>query len=91
MQIIQVKRNQTLFDIALEQYGNVEAVVWLVEDNQLNGVTDNIWEGQELKLRAAVMNQRMVNYLKKYTVATREGVIAEGIGFWEIERDFVVS
>lgn len=89
MRVIEVKHNQNLFDIALQEYGNVAGCFWLVEDNDLNGITDNLNIGQELVVRDEVLNRLVKSHLTTEVIAT--GVDAEGIGFWEINKDFIVS
>ncbi len=91
MQTIKVKQNQTLMDVALQEYGDVFGVFWLVEDNQLNGITANIHQGEELLIREQKMNKRMVDYLRPHEIATGEGVQGTGIGYMKIGTDFKIA
>lgn len=64
MKKIKVFEGQNLFDIALQEYGAIDALVKLAVDNDLR-VDDDLTDGQELLIdEAAVINQQMVNYFK---------------------------
>ena len=93
MRNIEVKYGQSLFDIALQYYGSIEAVFWIVEDNNLNGIVDNVYEGDTLQIRDTVMNKQIVTELSKVTVATiyNESDRASGIGYMQVERDFDIK
>ncbi|WP_080058287.1 LysM peptidoglycan-binding domain-containing protein [Spirosoma aerolatum] len=84
-----IKSEQSLFDIAVEVYGDVTAVFWLLDDNpQLNGLTDRIKRGEVLRVRDASMNPRLVNYLADFgsirTISEKDKPI--GIDFWRAEE-----
>jgi hypothetical protein len=92
MRVIKVIEDQTLLDVAVQEYGNSEGVFWLVEDNpNLNGITDNIFKGDELLLRDKKINKNMVNFLSEYSIATAKDARGEGIGYWIVGNDFIVS
>lgn len=92
MRIIEVKHNQTLMDIALQEYGDVQGVFWLVDDNkELYGIVDTIEGGQELLIREEPMNVVMRDFLSSHVVATRDQSTGEGIGFWRMENEFIIS
>ena len=89
----EVKIGQSLFDIAIEVYGDASGVVWLCEDNpQLPGPTGPISAGEILAIRAEKINTRVVGYLAVHapfqTISERE--LPTGIGFWRVE-DYVVN
>ena len=87
-----VKSNQTLFDVALECYGNAQGVYWLVADNKLNGITDTINAGQVLLVRDVANNPRVANELQVRQVATATtDSLGTGIGWWQIDNDFEVQ
>ena len=83
-----VKHKQSLLDIALERYGTVAGLFDLIEANQLNGPTDNAYVGMSLVVpRSSQKNNRIVNYLSTYTVATLSDAIrATGIGWMVCSR-----
>lgn len=84
---------QSLFDVAVEVYGNVEAVNWLVEDNpQLPGPTGPVVAGQVLALRNGAMNARLAAILADYapfqTVTSQD--MPSGIGYWNL-TDYILQ
>jgi hypothetical protein len=93
MRSITAKYGQSLFDIALEYYGNIQGVFWLVEDNELNGITDNVFEGDPLLIRDEILNNNIVEALKVYSVATIFDIEerAEGIDYMIVEQSLIVE
>lgn len=92
MRSITVKINQSLFDIALEQYGSIEGVYWLVEDNELlTGITDNVFPTDTLLIRDEVINNKAQKYLSDYDITTVEDARGSGIGYMRIGIDFKVE
>ena len=78
-QIIVVQEGQSLFDIALQHYGNAEAVIDLVSDNGLQGITQQLQAGQLLMVITASerYNKAIVNYYRANGClpATQQGVL----------------
>lgn len=92
MPIIKVKIDQTLMDIALQEYGDIDGVFWLVQDNtDLIGITDTLQEGQSLIIREEKIKPKMVEVLKSANIATAGKARGEGIGYWVIGIDFIVT
>lgn len=91
MRTINAKKHQTLFDIALQEYGDAQGVFWLVEDNGLLGVVDTLKDNQPLKIRPQAVNAAMRDYLRPYEIATGETARGQGVGFWFVQDDFVIS
>jgi len=93
MRAISVLKNQSLFDIAIKEYGSVYAVTWLLEDNPtLKSIVDNVYEGDELLIRDQKHNAQVQLYLSPYKIATLPSTgRADGIGFMKVETDFLVS
>jgi hypothetical protein len=90
-----VSDGQNLLDICLQYYGSIEALPDLCDANKLN-MDSVLTTGQVLLLDdALVRDQEVVNYyaevLGNYQVNTGDDQGAEGIGYWTIEQDFVVS
>lgn len=79
---------QSLFDIAIEVYGDVQGVVWLIQDNQLLGPTDPLTPGAKLTVRPAAINARAVVYLADFAPfnTITEADVPQGIGFWKTEE-----
>lgn len=60
-----INPGQTAFDVAIAQYGSIEAIGWLLTDNDYSGefILGAIsQEGQVLALREATLNKAVVNY-----------------------------
>lgn len=56
---------QTIFDIALEQYGDVAGLRFLLEDNDINGelvVVPQTVTGQTLTIRDTIINKKVTDY-----------------------------
>lgn len=66
------KPGQTVFDIALQQYGSLEGLRWLLEDNEINGqqiVVPETVTGQTITIREGqYKNKKVVDYYKKTVV-----------------------
>jgi hypothetical protein len=98
---VTVSYGQTWLDIALQELGDVERVVELV---MLNGrsLTDNLQAGEVLTVPDFDATKRrlvklFVNAANKpasgdsFTAQDNTVSAGEGIEFWAIENDFVVS
>ncbi len=85
--------DQSLFDIAIQTSGSIEAVFNLAIANGLS-ITDDLVPGQTL-VNAPVVDKGIADYyrVKALTPATalKQGENSEGIEIWAIERDFIVS
>ena len=92
MNEVAVKRDQSLFDVALQEYGDIEGVFWLVQDNPaLMGITDTLRDEQVLKVRLRTLGLQIQRFLKGQDLATARGALGEGIGYWAIGQDFIVK
>lgn len=93
-----VRAGQTLFDLALQIYGDLSGLGELTEDNYLN-LTQDLTPGYVLKSRSELKNKQVVNFFKAsknkpatgLTTTQTEELKPEGIGYWALEYDFVVS
>lgn len=97
--MITVQPRQSIFDIALQHCGSNDAA-WDIA--QLNGIslTDDIAPGTTLKI-PEVVKPRIVTFYQAQrhvpatNITTQEAVEqtigGEGIGFWAIGIDFIVS
>lgn len=90
---IEVQRHQTLIDLAIQYCGTVEAVVKLAALNGL-AATDDLTPGTFIEI-PDVYDERVAKYfrdndLKPVTVVSPD-LGSEGIEFWGIEYDFIVS
>ena len=57
---------QTLFDVALEAYGDVEGVWWLLNDNPDLKLGQTLQAGTKLNIRAATLNRQTIKNLRDY-------------------------
>jgi hypothetical protein len=66
------KPGQTAFDIALQEYGSVEGLRWLMEDNTINSqqiVVPQTVTGETLVIRKdTYKNKKVVDYYSKPVV-----------------------
>ena len=77
-----VQPGQSLLDIAVKHYGTAEGVFDLVCRNRLNGLTQNIYPGDELDVAEVPQNLRVARFLEPHAVATIEDLIrGHGIGY----------
>lgn len=67
MKII-VKNNQTLADIAIQEYGTLEGVFLLAQANDISP-TDTLATGKKLTRPDVVLNKEMESYCKKNNVS----------------------
>ena len=93
MREIIVKKNQSLLDIALQEYGHVAGVFDIVERNALAGITDNVYEHERLEVSKTPLSGRIREFLSTHTIATLAGAHerACGIGWMQVERNFMVT
>lgn len=96
---IVVLNNQTLLDIAIQEYGTIEAVFELAMANGL-GITDELTTGTKLKIIKAKEETEILGYYKQNTISLSTGItkqneeniiIPDGIGFMEIESTFKIG
>ncbi|MGB1294854.1 MAG: hypothetical protein ACPG6V_05190 [Flavobacteriales bacterium] len=65
LKLHKINPNQTLFDIAIQFYGNIEGVSWLLEDNPEINIGD---EFTEIRIRDEYINKDIVQYLKQKNI-----------------------
>lgn len=66
--MITVLPNQTLLDIAIQEYGTAEAVFLLAQENRMSP-TERLVVGMELKRPDVILNKDMENYCKANRVS----------------------
>lgn len=57
-----VLNKQTIYDIAVQEYGSVEGVIQIIKDNAGVNLQTGLATGQILKITAAPINKAVVNY-----------------------------
>jgi hypothetical protein len=95
MRTIKSGEGQTLIDLSMQYLGNADDAMLLSEINGLS-ITEDLVPGQEIMIPdVAIENKKTVDkYAAKGIVpaSSDEGEPEpEGIGFWKIELDFIVS
>jgi hypothetical protein len=93
---IKVLNGQSLFDIAIQAAGSVEAAFDIALANGVS-ITDELQPGTILVI-PAVVNKRVADYYRSNSIkpATTLGAqdvefVTAGINYWRIEYDFEVS
>lgn len=94
---VRVSEKQSLFDVAIQKGGSFESVMELALLNGLS-ITDSLLPGQQLELPVAIDND-VVNYFSSKgivpettSIESDDSVpVLEGIDYWGIEVDFIVS
>lgn len=91
---------QSLFDIAIQALGDISGVFDLAEKADVS-VTDELKVGQVFEIPSQARDKQIVDYYAAHritpatAIATAtpddDDILPEGIGFWGIEYDFVVS
>ena len=88
-----VEQGQCLVDMAIQYNGNALAIFDIALINGIS-LTEDIVPGQELK-ETAVLDNRIKNYFSKITPASGNDadllVQPQGIGYWYIGLDFIIS
>ena len=90
--------SQNMFDLAVQVYGDLSGVFNLAKDNGKE-MTGELTAGEVLKSRKEVANKLIVDFYKGRNIKPATGLSPEesnelkpeGIDFWAIEYDFIVS
>lgn len=96
METIKPQQNQNIFDISLQEYGSIEKVFDLLEDNEKFDITDDLCVYEDLKIGREAFKKDIVEYynsrkLKPATALTEEeGYYFSGIDYMIIEDDFII-
>lgn len=100
MNKVTVSYGQTWLDIALQELGDMERAMEIALLND-RSITDELQAGEELMVPDFDTEKRSIIQLFRNTAnrpassdtfsAAASGTIGEGIEFWAIEHDFVVS
>jgi hypothetical protein len=93
---VRVLNGQSLFDLAVQEAGDIEAVFDFAGANAIS-ITDELVVGTVLVVPAMV-NKQVADYYRVNGInpatalnATDAGLMHEGIDFWFVEFDFIVS
>jgi hypothetical protein len=94
MRTATIDKHQTIIDVALQECGNADAAFDIAALNGIE-ITDDIAPGTELLL-PDVVDKKKVKYLSDAGLKPITGPLIiddaqEGLEFWVIERDFVIT
>lgn len=94
---VQVLKGQNLLDLSIQETGTIENVIKIAEANNMS-VTDDIVSGFSIIIPDNVeINNKVKNYFESRKIKPATDVLAEmvntgeGIEFWAIETEFIVS
>ncbi len=99
METIKPQENQNIFDLSLQEYGSIEKVFDLLEDNDQFNVTEDLSVYEDLKIGREAFKKDIVEYynsrkLKPATSITDEEQYLldnfSGIDYMIIDEDFFV-
>lgn len=97
--MITVSQRQSLLDLALQYGGSMEAAMEIAAANGVS-ITDDLNDGQQLAMPVPqnkdVTNYYVIHDICPATAITQDAIneimeSGEGIGYWAIGIDFVVS
>jgi hypothetical protein len=90
-----VTEGQNIYDLAVQCYGGLEGVFMLMEDNPdlLRGLNDSIPVGSQIKIdQEKAVNKDVLKYFKKSGIRVNNtNDSGEGVGYWRVEQDNIVS
>jgi len=99
METIKPQENQNIFDLSLQEYGSIEKVFDILEDNDKFDITEDLSVYKELKTGRDAFKKDIVEYynsrnLKPATALTDEEQFLmdnfSGIDYMIIEDDFII-
>ncbi len=65
------KQGQTLFTIAIQEYGSIDGLFYLCLDNNIHNLNTALPEGTQLQIRTEPTNARNVDLLRTFNPLTR--------------------
>ena len=92
MKLIKVRFGQTIEDIAIQEYGSLSGVRFLLEDNPSISLDTLLFPGQELSIRIVELTDsevQMVNYLKQNKLNPVGGFVGEKPEISYVDEDYV--
>ncbi len=99
METIKPQENQNIFDVSLQEYGSIEKVFDLLDDNDRFNLTEDLSVYEDLKIGREAFKKDIVEYyntrnLKPATAITEEEQYLldnfSGIDYMIIEDDFII-
>jgi hypothetical protein len=99
METIKPQENQNIFDISLQEYGSIEKVFDILEDNEKFNITDDISVYEDLKIGREAFKKDIVEYYNSRNLKPATSISDEeqylldnfsGIDYMIIEDDFII-
>lgn len=99
MGTIKPQENQNIFDISLQEYGSIEKVFDILEDNEKFNITDDISVYEDLKIGREAFKKDIVEYYNSRNLKPATSISDEeqylldnfsGIDYMIIEDDFII-
>jgi hypothetical protein len=88
---------QSLFDLAIVLAGSAEAAFDLALENGMS-VTDEVPAGKSIRYRGAAVSPQVARYFERNRLKPATALDGyapaggdEGIGYWNVEYNFIVS
>lgn len=69
---VKVKPGQTIYDLALQEYGSIEGVVIIAQENDLD-LEEDLVEGSTIRINSNPIDQSIVNYYKDNGIFPKSG------------------
>jgi len=99
MGTIKPQDNQNIFDVALQEYGSIETVFDVLDDNDQYDITEDISVYEDLKVGRAAFKKDIVAYYESNNTHPATGATAEelllanicGIDYMTLEDDFIIG
>jgi hypothetical protein len=66
MRTITVRYGQTIFDIALQWFGDISGIAFIIEDNPSINLENELEAGTGINIRDAVINKTIVKEFEKF-------------------------
>jgi hypothetical protein len=94
MKTVAIAVEQNIYDIAVQEYGSIEGILQLRQLNDFS-FSQDIQPGDDVVIDNNVVDKNIKEILQLYPkIATGNDFdkqVLEGIGYWAIGVDFVVS
>ncbi|MBP2833503.1 hypothetical protein J8281_15010 [Aquimarina sp. U1-2] len=102
MATIKPQENQTIFDIALQEYGGVEGIFSLLDDNGFYQVDRELSVYEDLRINSSPTRRDIKAFYVSRNILPANGISKEdltlldvqdrpdGIGYMTVEDDFIV-
>lgn len=83
----QVMRGQTIWDLAIQEYGSVEGVFLLIQDNadQLDSLDDDLVPGQVLRIATPPTDRDMASYYASNHLHPVSGLLVQLGGAFDMQ------